>query len=161
MITYRKAEQKDKKGFSELEREFYKAYEEMGIEAYLQPTHYADIKEEDLVRLFEESLNDKYFFYVAEEDERIVGYIFAEVQPVESKELYKVQEVGFIDSLVVLEAYRNKGIGTELLNRAIDWFKSNGITICKIGVMKENSKVLQMYEKIGFQAENIKMWKQI
>lgn len=161
MITYRKAEEKDKKDFGKLEREFWKAYEELGVDTYLGPMHYKDIPELALVSLFEKSLSEDYFFHVAEDDGKVIGYVFAEIKPVENADLYQVKRTGFIDSLVVSENHRGKGVGSELLNKTFSWFKSQDVTVCTIGVMKENKKALSLYEKLGFQIGNMKMWKQI
>jgi ribosomal protein S18 acetylase RimI-like enzyme len=162
MITYRKAEQKDKENFNGLEREFYKAYEDSGTERHLKPIVSDAISTELLVgNSFEEHLNGDSFFHVAEDEGKVVGYVFAEIKRLERPELYAVKETGFVDSLIVSEQFRGKGIGTELLQKTLEWFKSRGVMVCTIGVMKENVGAVSLYEKLGFQTWHMKMWKEL
>lgn len=161
MIVYRRAEQKDKAAFGELEREYYKAYQEMHIDDYLLPISYELMPESVLVSQFDESLQENFFFYVAEDNGRVIAYIFAEIKPLDYPDLYTVKELGNIDSLVVSEDWRGKGVGTELIQRAIEWFKSKDVSACTIGVMIENKEALALYEKLGFQIGNMKLWKKL
>ena len=80
-----------------------------------------------------------------------VGYVDFEV-----KEGY-AQVLG----LAVLEEFRNKGIGTKLLQKTISAaraeFKRRGIKLERIDLMvlEENAAARRLYEKIGFERKGI------
>lgn len=59
-------------------------------------------------------------------------------------------EEGKIDSLFVKDQYRGKNIGQELMNRSLDWLYQNEIENITIGVLYENERALQFYEKFNF-----------
>ena len=54
----------------------------------------------------------------------------------------------------VSREWRNKGIGTALLKRIIEWAKaSNVITRVELEVMTHNERAIHVYEKLGFKLE--------
>lgn len=59
--------------------------------------------------------------------------------------------------LMVHEAYSGQGIGTRLMNAALDiadnWL---GLKRVELGVFTENSAAIHLYEKLGFEREGIK-----
>jgi RimJ/RimL family protein N-acetyltransferase len=52
--------------------------------------------------------------------------------------------------------YRNQGIGTELMERAINWAKEKGIVRLELEVYTENLSAIRLYEKFGFSIEGRK-----
>jgi RimJ/RimL family protein N-acetyltransferase len=52
--------------------------------------------------------------------------------------------------------YRNQGIGTELMERAINWAKEKGIVRLELEVYAENVAAIHLYEKFGFGIEGRK-----
>jgi GNAT superfamily N-acetyltransferase len=161
MVSYRNVEQKDKKDFIEIERAFYQLYADLGINKHLKPVPSQEIPESVFVNSFEESLRGDHFFFAADVDGKMIGYIFAEIQDVSAPQAYEIKKVGFIDSLFVKSEYRGQGIGKELIKRAEEWTKSKGCNICTIGVRDENKEALKLYEALGFTKANIKMWKEL
>lgn len=79
MITIRKAEEKDRQAFIEMEKEFCKHYRDSGFNKHLKPVKYEDIPESYFVDSFNELLSGDNFFSFAEEDGRAIGYIEAEI----------------------------------------------------------------------------------
>ena len=51
---------------------------------------------------------------------------------------------------------RNQGIGTELMERAINWAKEKGIVRLELEVYTENVAAIRLYEKFGFSIEGRK-----
>ncbi|MBI1277900.1 MAG: GNAT family N-acetyltransferase [Anaerolineaceae bacterium] len=50
--------------------------------------------------------------------------------------------------------WRDKGVGTALMRRLIDWAKNTGIiTRMELTVMAHNTRAIHVYEKLGFQIE--------
>ncbi len=56
----------------------------------------------------------------------------------------------FIHSFYVIKDYRNKRVGTSLLNFVINYFKKNKINTIKLTVDPENTAALNLYKKAGF-----------
>jgi len=66
-------------------------------------------------------------------------------------------KIGEIDSLYTLPQYRNKGLGTTLVNNANDWFNSNGTRAIRVNVDGGNERALKLYRHFGFIPEYIVM----
>lgn len=93
---------------------------------------------------------------VAVKDEKVVGllsYIFRII----SGKIVVDRKVMFIESLVVDEKYRSRGIGRELLNRAKEIYKEKGCDSLELQVNAKNVKVWEMYKKYGFREKSVNM----
>ncbi|MEI6126592.1 MAG: GNAT family N-acetyltransferase [Pseudomonadota bacterium] len=81
--------------------------------------------------------------YVGAIDKQTVGYI---------KTLFARNEnLFYITSLYVLPAYQGKGVGTQLINAALQRAREYSVREIWIGVMVENRATLTWYKKLGFQ----------
>lgn len=58
--------------------------------------------------------------------------------------------VAQILSIGVLETHRGKGIGTELVQRALEYLHSSGVRTVKLEVRPDNVPARRIYEKMGF-----------
>lgn len=57
---------------------------------------------------------------------------------------------GEIDSLFVRQSFRNLGIASELMNRALSWLDSQNVIEKNIGVVHGNENAYPFYAKFGF-----------
>jgi GNAT superfamily N-acetyltransferase len=62
--------------------------------------------------------------FVAEEDGVIIGYVFAALEPLSWKELRG--PAGFIHDVAVTEEARRSGVGTQLIQAAVEWLRERG-----------------------------------
>jgi ribosomal protein S18 acetylase RimI-like enzyme len=62
---------------------------------------------------------------------------------------------GEIDSMFVEEAFRGRGVGSELVRRAIAWLESSGATSKVVTVAHANEEALAFYRGFGFQPKTI------
>jgi ribosomal protein S18 acetylase RimI-like enzyme len=62
---------------------------------------------------------------------------------------------GEIDSLFVDQDYRGKGIGTELMRRALSWLDGHMATSKTVIVAFGNDLAIEFYRRFGFLADNI------
>ncbi len=53
-------------------------------------------------------------------------------------------------------SYRNRGVGAELMGRAIRWAQEKGIARLELEVYAENVAAIHLYEKFGFEVEGRK-----
>ncbi len=58
--------------------------------------------------------------------------------------------VGEIDSIFVVDASRNEGIGDALMRSALEWLDSNGVASKVLAVAVGNERVYTFYERYGF-----------
>ena len=64
---------------------------------------------------------------------------------------------GFIEDLFVNYEFRNKLIGTKLLNNILTWLEENNAKTIDIHVSTGNEKVLDFYNKFGFKVTGYTM----
>jgi ribosomal protein S18 acetylase RimI-like enzyme len=80
--------------------------------------------------------------FVAEEDGEIIGYITTRVDPEAG--------IGQIPNLAVAAAARNCGLGRQLIERALDYFRALGLTHAKIETLDQNAIGQHLYPACGF-----------
>jgi len=91
-------------------------------------------------------------FYVAKVEDRIVGYVMCRVEKELTLDpLPRFKKVGHIVSIAVLPEYRNMGIGTELMKRALETLRSlyNAENVY-LEVRVSNTGAIRLYHKLGF-----------
>lgn len=92
---------------------------------------------------------------VAERDERVIGYVYAAVEPLSWKELRG--ECGYIHDLLVTDAARHSGVGEALLDAAIAWLRERGMPRVVLGTAAQNGTARRLFERRGFRATMIEM----
>lgn len=98
---------------------------------------------EDLEAVFNfESPNEKCRFFVAEEDNEIVG--FSRVH------IYRWNKSAYVINLLVDSGYRRKGIGSLLLKTAEEFARKNGARVLMFDTAIDNIPALNLYFKNGF-----------
>jgi ribosomal protein S18 acetylase RimI-like enzyme len=86
---------------------------------------------------------------VAEVDGAIVG------------ELGVVVEHGRGDlGMAILEGFRERGIGSAMMERVVEWARSRGLAKLSLEVWPHNARAIALYEKFGFEQEGYhpKQW---
>jgi ribosomal protein S18 acetylase RimI-like enzyme len=85
--------------------------------------------------------------YFAVENGEVVGW--CDIIPKSYEGLTHVGVLG----MGVLKACRGKGLGTQLLEKAIEHAKLNGIEKVELDVFETNTGAIALYEKMGFTME--------
>ena len=101
----------------------------------------------------EELINNEEI-YVAKENNNIMGYVIIEIMEKNNRKM-RYRKILEISNLGVEENYRNKGIGTELLNFIKNKALENNCTDLYLTVNEENKNAIKLYEKFGFRIKNI------
>ena len=98
-------------------------------------------------------------FLVAVCDGKIVAYIMNRIETKIDRNglfLWKTYKVGHIISIAVLSEYRNKGIGSALLTKAIELMKENyDIKKVYLEVRVSNEDAIRLYNKFGFRIKDV------
>lgn len=86
--------------------------------------------------------------FVSEEEGAVVGFVgvLARVVP----EPDETQAYAYVSDLVVLPAYRRRGIGRALLERAEAYARGEGARALRVGVLAKNEAAARLYRSLGF-----------
>lgn len=91
--------------------------------------------------------SDSAYPLIAEADGMIVGFSLSFIKKYPATWLYETY--GEINDISVTRAYRRKGIGTKLVNKNIEWFKSKGIKRSEVRIATSNEVSSKFWRKIG------------
>ena len=80
--------------------------------------------------------------FVAETEGRVVGYITTR------RDLDA--GIGWIPNLAIAAEYRGQGLGRQLIEHALDHFRSLGLTHAKIETLAQNEVGYHLYTSLGF-----------
>jgi ribosomal protein S18 acetylase RimI-like enzyme len=81
--------------------------------------------------------------FVAEElSGHIVGYV--------TTRLNAASRIGWVPNLAVDPAHQGKGLGRQLLQHAIDFFRESGMEVAKIETLEQNPVGQNLYPSLGF-----------
>jgi ribosomal protein S18 acetylase RimI-like enzyme len=97
--------------------------------------------------------------FVAEQDQKIVGYVYAELEPRNWKELR--EPAGFIHDVVVDESNQRSGIGAALVEAASDWLRDRGAPRIMLWTAEQNSAAQRLFSRLGFRRTMIEMTREI
>lgn len=89
---------------------------------------------------FAEGMEASAFFLVAEEDDRIIGYIG----------MYVSAPEGEITNVAVAPNARGKGTGKALVEAVKQWALDHGVTRIVLEVRVSNAPAIHIYETAGF-----------
>lgn len=94
--------------------------------------------------------------FVATQDDDVVGYVWAAMEPLSWKELRG--PAGFIHDILVEERARGAGIGTLLLKAAIEWLRDQGAPRVVLWTAAQNTGAQKLFsQKFGFRNTMVEM----
>lgn len=92
---------------------------------------------------------------VAEDNKSVVGYIVGKVGV--RPPVYEVDKRGLLSEMYVLEKYRGRGVGRELTERMISWFKERSIKYVELSVDRRNDLGYNVWKSLGFETWQLVM----
>lgn len=99
---------------------------------------------------------DRDGFIVAKEKGRALGFVACDTNWFS---LFELKKVGEIHEIFVIPEFRLKGIGSKLLNSALDYAVQRQRDIAELWVGEKNEVARIFYEKKGFKAtEKVGKW---
>jgi RimJ/RimL family protein N-acetyltransferase len=112
---------------------------------------------EERKRSMAKLLEDKgCLFIVAEVVEGGKGKLVGNLTMTRYGDVKKSEHVRVLGMLVV-DGYREMGVGTKLMERALRWAKAKkGVEKVTLGVFSDNKRALRLYEKFGFKVEGVR-----
>jgi GNAT superfamily N-acetyltransferase len=92
---------------------------------------------------------------VALVNNEIVGSGYAKILPADPFRKYK--EYAYLGFMYVKPEFRGQGINQKILNRLIDWAKSQNLTEIRLEVYDKNTRAKHSYLKAGFKPNLLEM----
>lgn len=86
---------------------------------------------------------------VALHDGKVIGWC-----DVSSSDRPVLKHTGVV-GMGIIKDFRDKGIGTMLLSKAISAAKEAGLTRIELSVREENVRAIALYKKLGFEVEGV------
>jgi ribosomal protein S18 acetylase RimI-like enzyme len=99
--------------------------------------------------------------FVAEGEGEVIGFINVRFEHENETYMSSLVDYAYISDIVVLQAYRGRGIGTLLLRQAEAFARQGGATTLKIGVLARNRQAADLYQHVGFRPYEIILLKQL
>jgi len=104
-------------------------------------------REREWVRGFDDRLS---VLYVAEVDGRVVGQLDVHISGYP-----KAKHVANL-GIAVVKAYRDRGVGRALMERALAWMEGKGVEKATLEVFSTNTRAIALYKKMGFEVEGVR-----
>ncbi len=90
---------------------------------------------------------------LAEEDGKLVGYIAAAPKNIS----YRKSKFFEIENMGVIPEYRSKGIGSQLIQKCLEWAKNKGFQKLFVNAYFQNAKAIDFYKRNGFSEIDISL----
>lgn len=92
-----------------------------------------------------------YTVFIAEENEIIISSMFVSIIPKVPKPNNKSKSIAYLTNVFTLKEYRNKGIGTKLLQYIKNYLKE---CACELVIVWPSDNSVEWYKRNGFCSEN-------
>jgi len=93
--------------------------------------------------------------FVAERAGRVIGYVYAGIEPRSWKELRDV--AGFIHDVIVEPEVRRTGVAAQLIETAAAWLAGRGVARVMLWTAEKNHTAQRLFERLGFRRTMIEM----
>jgi GNAT superfamily N-acetyltransferase len=96
---------------------------------------------------------------VAEDGGRVVGYVYAGLEPHSWKELREA--AGFIHDVCVEDGQRSHGVGSLLVAAASDWLRARGAPRVLLWTAERNAAARRLVTRLGFRTTMVEMTREL
>jgi GNAT superfamily N-acetyltransferase len=103
--------------------------------------------------------NPDHIRFVADLDGAVVGFAFGMIQPQPPYPVFRSRTIALLQELGVLSAYRDRGIGTLLIERFTQWGRERGAEAMQLNVYAASPRAVAFYERHGFEPLGLRMTK--
>ena len=96
---------------------------------------------------------------VAEDEDRndLIGMVLVDI----GRDPYSGAIIGQIYNFIIEDEYREKGIGSKLIEGALDFCRTNKVSIVRVNARREVTPAIKLYEKFGFTERFIVMEREL
>jgi|GEM_PF-6900703 len=118
---------------------------------------YNEVETFDLLK--EKARSERELLLLAKLGGKAVGMLEAEIQ--ERTSIMGRKHIGVIYTVLVREEHRGQGVGRQLIDTAIIWFRVNGVTEAVAGVSEDDASTRKFLDKLEFKPYQIRMQREI
>jgi GNAT superfamily N-acetyltransferase len=90
-------------------------------------------------------------YWIAEENGEIVSQIFVHKVDMVPRPCKIDDQFGYVTNNYTKPAYRNKGIGSELMKRLVEWAKAADLELL---IVYPSDEAITFYQRAGFDSQN-------
>lgn len=145
-INIRHAEFSDAKAISEVYKE-WDNFKGILPDDLIEPE-----SEEDILK----DIKKEKIYVIAEDSNQIVGVCYIDISFIKLKSIR-------LGNMIIKSNYRNKGIGTKIINKVIEFAKTNNVKKIWLWTQEELTDAIHFYKNKGFVLEGKKkisiLWK--
>jgi ribosomal protein S18 acetylase RimI-like enzyme len=105
--------------------------------------------------------NDRAAVFIGEVSGNIVGLIHVMLQDTSAIPILVPRRFAFIDTLIVDQDHRHKGIAQALMQAAEVWAINGGAEYAELTVLEFNHEAIAFYDKLRYETVNRKMRKSL
>jgi shikimate dehydrogenase len=96
-------------------------------------------------------------YLVAAAGSRIVGFLNLAEDSRPAHPIFVPKRFAVVESMVVAEEFRDRGIGTRLLEEAEAWARARGLESVQLNVWADNLAAIRLYQRLGYETISQKM----
>ena len=96
---------------------------------------------------------------VAIDSSKVIGFSMGTIESYPP--VYQHSHHGYIATIVITESYRGKGLGSQLFDRMVPWFREHGVNRIEIEVASANEISQAFWTRMGFREYMKKMVQEI
>lgn len=122
-----------------------------------------DYRDKMAIKDLESAKNNDGKCYLCVENDKVLGFIIGEVYKYSEDDYldYKCPKKGDITELIISKEARKKGVGTLLMQKMEDYFKSIGCEYINVSVFAYNKNAIEFYKNKGYHTRMLDMIKKI
>ena len=103
--------------------------------------------------------SDDSLILVAEDNGVVIGYLAGKIE--DRPPVFEIDTRGWIDSAYVLEEHRGQGVGKEMTEKMLGWFKEKGIRYVELSVDSRNILAPSIWKSLGFETWQLTMKRKV
>lgn len=155
-MEIRKATLKDKEALARLYMQFWKAHP--GRDPLIIPKVKPVLKKQIKAAAKDIKKRNEYYFLAVKQG-KVMGFI--ELCIKKNHKMFRIRKFGYINSIVVDNKFRGRGIAKRLVGFAAKFFRQKGLRYMRLNVYFSNRDAIKVWPKTGFKKESMFMLKRI
>ncbi|MBN2106985.1 MAG: GNAT family N-acetyltransferase [Deltaproteobacteria bacterium] len=145
-MKIRKAEEKDISALSKLHKEFIQEHAQLYDRVFYEVTRHAT---KQWTQWAKKMLQNKSIgFFIAEEKDEIIGYVSGWIE--ERPPIYSLKKTGYLSNIFIIPQKRKKGIGSNLHEALLGWFKKKKVTYVELNVNTQATPAYAAWSALGY-----------
>lgn len=85
---------------------------------------------------------------VAEDEDRVIGFALGTIVDL-LPDIFNVEPGGYLADIFIAPAYRHQGLGRELIEEMINWFREQQVHYIELSVAVQNEQAIAFWKAVG------------